>query len=113
MPIFSLELAKCKSLIKFNNQPKVPIGQSLGPNPPQPEPQLQTYELIKQVSKCNGCRFLFDKIDKKLNILGRNELEWYEKIATTTKQYKIGQKNTCCCAKRGCILIRRPHLDTK
>ena len=109
-------LAKCKSLIKFNNQPEVPIGQSLGPKPPQPEPQLQPCELIKrckQVSKCNGCGFLFDKTDEKLYILGRNELEWYGKVATTTKQYKIGQKNTYYCAKRRCILIRRSHLDIK
>ena len=79
-PISSLELAKCKSLIKFNNQLEVPIGQSLGPKSPQPEPQLQPYELIKrckQVSKCNGCGFLFDKTNEKLYILGRNELEWY------------------------------------
>ena len=96
-PISSLELAKCKSLMKFNNQPEVPIGQSLGPKPPQPEPQLQPYELIKrckQVSKCNGCGFLFDKTDERLYTLGRNELEWYGKVATTTKQYKIGQRNT-------------------
>ena len=115
-PISSLELAKSKSLIKFNNQPEIPIGQSLGPKPPQPEPQLQLYELIKrckQVSKCNGCGFSFDKTDEKLYNLGRNELEWYGKVATTTKQYKIGQRNTYYCAKRRCILIRRPHLDIK
>ena len=72
-PISSLELAKCKSLIKFNNQPEVPIGQCLGPKPPQPELQRQPYELIKrckQVSKYNGCGFLFDKTDEKLCILG-------------------------------------------
>ena len=115
-PISSLELAKCKRLIKFNNQPEVPIGQSLGPKPPQPEPQLQPYELIKrckQISKCNGCGILFDITDGKLYILERNELEWYEKIATTTKQYKIGQRNTYYCAKRRCILIRRPNLEVK
>ena len=56
---------------------------------------------------------MFDKTDEKLYILGRNELEWYGKVATTTKQYRIGQKNTYCYAKRGCILIRRSHLDIK
>ena len=109
-------LAKCKSLIKFNNKPEVPIGQSLGPKPPQPEPQLQPCELIKrckQVSKCNGCGAFFDKTDEKLYILGGNELEWYGKVATTTKQYKIGQKNTHYCAKMRCILIRRSHLSIK
>ena len=56
-PISSLELAKCQSLIKFDNQQEVPISQNLGPKPPQPETQLQPYEPIKrcnQVSKCNG-----------------------------------------------------------
>ena len=44
-------------------------GQCLGPNTPQPESQLQSYDLIKQcqqVNKCNGCGALFDKADKKL-----------------------------------------------
>ena len=116
MLISSLELAKCKSLIKFNNQQEVPIGQCLGPKPPQPELQRQPYELIKrckQISKYNGCGFLFDKTDEKIYILRRNELEWYGKVATTTKQYKIGQKNTYYCAKRRCTLIRRPHSDIK
>ena len=49
-PISSLELAKWKSLIKFNNQPEVPLSESLG------------------------------KTDEKLYILGRNELEWYGKV---------------------------------
>ena len=56
---------------------------------------------------------MFDKTDEKLYILRRNELEWYGKVATTTKQYKIGQKNTHYCAKRRCILIRRSHLGIK
>ena len=56
---------------------------------------------------------MFDKTDAKVYILGRNELEWYGKVATTTKQYKIGQRNTYCCAKKRCILIRRSHLGTK
>ena len=76
--ISSIKLTKFKSLIKFNNQLGVPLGQRLGPKPPQP-PQLFPYELIKrckQASKCNGCGPLFDKTDKKLYILGRNELEW-------------------------------------
>ena len=37
----------------------------------------------------------------------------YGKVGTTTKQYKIDQRNTYYCAKRRCILIRRPHLDIK
>ena len=38
LPISSLELRKLKSLIKFNKQPKVPLGQSPRPKTPQPEP---------------------------------------------------------------------------
>ena len=57
-------------------QPEVPLDQRFGPKLPQLEPQLKPYELIKryqQVSKCSGCGTLFDKNDKKLYILGRNE----------------------------------------
>ena len=82
----STDLSKLKSLIKCNNQPEVPLGQSFEPKPPQLEPQRQPYELIKryqQVSKSNGCRTFFDKTDEKLYILGRNE--WYSKVTTTTK----------------------------
>ena len=42
------DLAKSKSLIKCNNQPEISLGQSFGPKPPQPEPQLHPYELIKR-----------------------------------------------------------------
>ena len=31
----------------------------------------------------------------------------------TTKKYKIGQRNKYYCAKKGCILICKPHLDIK
>ena len=112
---FSLtDLTKLKSLMKCNNQLEVPIGRSFGPKPPQLEPQLQPYDLIKrcrQVSKCKCCGTLFDKTDEKLYILGRNE--WYGKVTTITKQYKIGQRNTYNWAKKGCILSRGPHLDIK
>ena len=67
--ISSIDLTKLKSLIKCNNQPEVPLGQSLGPKPPQPEPEPQPYELIKrcqQVSKSNGCGTFFEKTDEKL-----------------------------------------------
>ena len=56
---------------------------------------------------------MFDKTDEELYILGRNELEWYGKVTTTTKQYKIGQKGTYYWAKKRCIPSRRPHLDIK
>ena len=54
----STDLIKLERLIKFNNEPEVPFGQSLEPKPPQSEPQLQRHKLLKrhqQVSKCNGC----------------------------------------------------------
>ena len=56
---------------------------------------------------------MFDKTDEKLRILGRNELEWYRRVTTTTKQYKIGQRSTYYWAKKRCILSRRPHLNIK
>ena len=34
--------------IKCNNQPEVPLRQSFGPKPPQSEPQLYPYEIIKR-----------------------------------------------------------------
>ena len=43
--------------------------------------------------------------------LGRDK--WYGKVTTTTKQYKIDQRNTYYWAKKRCILSRRPHLDIK
>ena len=39
--------------------------------------------------------------------------ERYGKVVTTTKQYKIGQRNTYYWAKKRYILSRRPHLDIK
>ena len=55
--ISSTELTKLKSLIKFNNQPEVPSGQSLGPKALHSEQQLQSYKPIKcqQASKYSGC----------------------------------------------------------
>ena len=46
-----------KSLIKFNNQPEVTSGQSLGPKALHSEQQLQSYKPIKcqQASKYSGC----------------------------------------------------------
>ena len=81
--ISSTESVKLKSLIKFINQLEILLGQSLGPKPPQPEQQRQPYKVIKrcqQVSKCNGCGTLSDKIDEKLYIFGRKGLEWYRKV---------------------------------
>ena len=112
--ISSTDLTKLKSLIKCNNQSEVPLGQSFGPKPPQPEPQSQPYELIKrcqQVSKSNGCGTFFEKTNKKLYILGRNE--WYRKVTTTTKVCKIDHSNTYYWTKKRCIFSRRPHLDIR
>ena len=116
MSISSTKLTKLKIVIKFSNQPEVPFFQSLGPKPPQSEPQLQPYELIKrcqQVSNYNGCSPLFDKTDEQLYILEMNELEWHRKYTANTKQYRIGQRNTYYFATKRFMLIRRPHLDLK
>ena len=78
LSISSIWLTELKSLIKFNNQPEIPLAQSLGSKSREPEPQPQPYELIKrcqQVNKCDDCGTLFDKADKKLHILGRNKVE--------------------------------------
>ena len=68
----STELTKLKSLTKFRNQPVVQLSWNLGPKLPQPQPELEADEIMKfsKVSKCNGCRALFCKTDKKLYILG-------------------------------------------
>ena len=105
-----------KIVIKFSNQQEVPFFQSLGPKPPQSEPQLHPYELIKrcqQVSNYNGCSPLFDKTDEQLYILEMNELEWHRKYTANTKQYRIGQRKTYYFATKRFMLIRRPHLDLK
>lgn len=48
---------------------------------------------------------MFDKIDKKFFILGRNKSECHRKVTATNKQNKIGQMNTNYCAKKQTILI--------
>ena len=75
LSISATDLTKLKNLIKCNNQPEVPLGQSFGSKPSQPGQQRQPYEVIKrcqQVSKCNAYGTLFDKTDKNY-VLGRNE----------------------------------------
>ena len=47
----STELTKLKSLIKFHDQPVVLSSWSLESKPPQPEPQLQLYEIWSNVNK--------------------------------------------------------------
>lgn len=49
LTILSAELTKLKSLLKFYNQPVVPLDQDLGPIPSQPELKLQPYELNDDV----------------------------------------------------------------
>ena len=92
LTISSTELTKLKRLIKFQK-----TGGSVRLNPwiPQPEPQLQPYEIMKrcqQVSKCNGCKASFDKTGKNLDTLGGKGLEWYGKITVSNKQHKIPQR---------------------
>ena len=99
LPISVTKLKNLKSLIQL-----VPLGQSLGLN------LDKSWELIKQkqcqqVSRCIGCGTSFHKTDKKLNILGRNELERYETVTTTNKQYNIGQRNTFYCSKERYLVV--------
>ena len=81
-------------MVKFHNQRVVPLRRSLVTKPPQTESKLQPYEIMKQcpqISKCNGCRASFDNKERKLYILGGNELEWFGKGTTTNKQSKSKQ----------------------
>ena len=95
-------------------QPVVQIGRTLGVLPPQPEPQLQPYELLRRrgnISKCNGCGVNFNKHDSQLFVLGRTEFEWYPKVQNNTKFYKVGSaKNVYYCILKRCVLLRRPLL---
>lgn len=93
LTILSGELTKLKSLLKFYNQPVVPLDQVLGPIPSQPELKLQPYELNDHV-KTNGCVTYFDKTDKKLHVLQRNVLERYGNATATSKQYEISRRTT-------------------
>ena len=86
------------------------------PKPIQPEPQMQTYQLIKRggkISRCNGCGEEFDKTDGSLRILGRYELDWYVHVNKQegTKVYKSTSRNMYYHIQRRCILARRPLIN--
>ena len=84
--------------MNVEKQNAVPLGKSLGPKPPQPEPQTQQYELIirnGKISRCNGCLNKFDRKNPKLCIIGRNGYDWYVNVnkQENTKIYKLGRQN--------------------
>ena len=60
LSISSTELTKLKGLIKFKNHLEVPIGQSLGQRPPDSEPQLKPYELIKRCRRATIIHGIFE-----------------------------------------------------
>ena len=89
-------------------------SNSVIPKAPQPEAKLQPCELIKQdqqVNKYNAWEASFDKTDKQLQILRRNELEWYKKMTPLNKQYKISHRSRYYCGKKRYLLSRRPYFD--
>ena len=56
---------------------------------------------------------LIKPIKNYIFLEGKKEFEWYRKVTTTTKQYKIGQRNTYYWAKKRCLLSCRPQLNIK
>ena len=102
--------------MNVEKQNPVPLGKSLGPKPPQPEPQMQQYELIIRngnISRCNSCLKEFDRKNPKLCIIGRNDYDWYVNVnkQENTKIYKIGRQRRYYCTRKQCILARRPFLN--
>ena len=92
------------------------MGKSLGPKPPQPESQMQQYELIirnGKISRCNGCLNELNSKNPKLSISGRNEYDWHVNVnkQENTKMYKLGRQNRYYCTSKQCILARRPFLN--
>ena len=88
---------KAEKLDKISQLTRSSVRPKSGLKPLLPEPQFQLYKLIKrcqQTKNCNCCRTLPDKTEKKLYTLGRNELEWHEKVTASNKQHKIGLRNT-------------------
>ena len=72
------QLSKLSNFVNVEKQNPVPLGKSLGPKPPQLEPQMQHYELIirnGKISRCNSCLNEFDRKNPKLRIIGRNEYD--------------------------------------
>ena len=106
---------KAAKFVDVNPQKLVPLEQSPGPKPTQPE--IQPYEIVQrseQIKKCHGCEELFDKNNEKLLILKRNESDWYISVdGKNTKVYNVTQRNFHCCVTRRCLLSRRPLLDLK
>ena len=65
-------------MLKVPAQSATLLGRSVEPRSIQPEPQIQTYQVIKRggkISRCNGCGEEFDQADGSLRILGRYELD--------------------------------------
>ena len=110
------QLSKLSNFVNVDKQNPVPLGKFLGPRPPQPQPQLQQYELIirnRKISRCNGCLNEFNRKNPKLCIIGRNEYDWHVNVnkQEDTKMYKSGRQKRYYCTRKQCILARRPFLN--
>ena len=111
-----MQLLKLSNFVNVEKQNPVPLGKSLGPNPPQPEQQMQQYELIirnRKISRCNSCLNEFDRKNPKLCFIGRSEHDSYMNYnkQENTKIDELGRQNRYYCTRKQCILARRPFLN--
>ena len=111
---FANYINETNKVVKLDKVPEVTRGSARSKSEAKtPNQKLQTYELIKQcqqVSKFNDCRTFFNKTDKKLYILLRNEFEWYGEVTATNKQEKIDQTNTNQCSRKKRLFSCRTFL---
>ena len=76
-------------LTKLYNKPSVVLCWTLGEKPLEPEPQPQSYKIMKQwqeISKWNGYGTLLNKTDKKLYVFGGSGFKLYGKCTVTNKK---------------------------
>ena len=112
------QLSKLSNFVNVEKQNPVPLGKSLGPTPPQPEPQMQQYELIirnGKISRCKGCLNEFDRKNPKLCIVGRNEYDWYVNVnkQENTKIYKLRRQSRYYCTRKQCnVFWQEDHSST-
>ena len=90
---FANYINETNKVVKLDKVPEVTRGSARSKSEAKtPNQKVQTQ--CQQVSKFNDCRTFFNKADKKLYVLLRNEFEWYGKVTATNKQEKIDQTNT-------------------
>ena len=111
------QLSKLSNFVNVEKQNPVPLGKSLEPKPPQPEPQMIQYELITRngkISRCNGCLNEFDRKNPKLYIIGRNEYDWYVNVnkQENNKIYKLGRQKIDTTEPENNVFWQEDHFST-